>query len=140
MTVAGAMIGFVLLIGIFCLVLRMCRPRRQRRFLTFNCSVCLSEFEEGESLRLLPKCSHAFHIPCIDTWLRSHKNCPLCRAPIVAADANSRAVAVQAVVVGSSMNLNSGENSTVENLEPTTLITAPEEEREGEVSLGSGEW
>nr|XP_043632198.1 E3 ubiquitin-protein ligase RING1-like [Erigeron canadensis] len=48
-----------------------------------DCSVCLSEFEEDESLRLLPKCSHAFHVPCIDTWLRSHKNCPLCRAPII---------------------------------------------------------
>ncbi|XP_048334419.2 E3 ubiquitin-protein ligase RING1 [Ziziphus jujuba] len=48
-----------------------------------ECSVCLSEFEEDENLRLLPKCSHAFHLPCIDTWLRSHKNCPLCRAPIV---------------------------------------------------------
>lgn len=47
------------------------------------CSVCLGEFEQEESLRLLPKCSHAFHIPCIDTWLRSHKNCPLCRAPVV---------------------------------------------------------
>lgn len=47
-----------------------------------ECSVCLSEFQEEESLRLLPKCSHAFHIPCIDTWLRSHKNCPLCRAPV----------------------------------------------------------
>uniref|UniRef100_A0A803PDC5 RING-type E3 ubiquitin transferase n=1 Tax=Cannabis sativa TaxID=3483 RepID=A0A803PDC5_CANSA len=48
-----------------------------------DCSVCLSEFEEDETLRLLPKCSHAFHVSCIDTWLRSHKNCPLCRAPIV---------------------------------------------------------
>ncbi|KAB2035823.1 hypothetical protein ES319_D04G179300v1 [Gossypium barbadense] len=48
-----------------------------------ECSVCLNEFEEGETLRLLPKCSHAFHISCIDTWLRSHTNCPLCRAPIV---------------------------------------------------------
>ncbi|XP_041011686.1 E3 ubiquitin-protein ligase RING1-like [Juglans microcarpa x Juglans regia] len=48
-----------------------------------ECSVCLSEFEEDEALRLLPKCSHAFHIPCIDTWLRSHTNCPMCRAPIV---------------------------------------------------------
>lgn len=48
-----------------------------------ECSVCLNEFQEDESLRFLPKCSHAFHIPCIDTWLRSHKNCPLCRAPIV---------------------------------------------------------
>jgi hypothetical protein len=48
-----------------------------------DCSVCLGEFLEDELLRLLPKCSHAFHISCIDTWLRSHKNCPLCRAPIV---------------------------------------------------------
>lgn len=48
-----------------------------------ECSVCLSEFEEDETLRLLPKCSHAFHVPCIDTWLRSHTNCPMCRAPIV---------------------------------------------------------
>lgn len=48
-----------------------------------DCSVCLSEFEDDESLRLLPKCSHAFHAPCIDTWLKSHSNCPLCRANIV---------------------------------------------------------
>ena len=32
---------------------------------------------------LLPKCNHAFHISCIDTWLRSHTNCPLCRVGIV---------------------------------------------------------
>lgn len=48
-----------------------------------DCSVCLGEFYDGELVRLLPKCSHAFHLPCIDTWLRSHVNCPLCRAPIV---------------------------------------------------------
>ncbi|XAR62123.1 hypothetical protein NMG60_11016752 [Bertholletia excelsa] len=48
-----------------------------------ECSVCLNEFRDDETLRLLPKCNHAFHIPCIDTWLRSHTNCPLCRARIV---------------------------------------------------------
>jgi hypothetical protein len=48
-----------------------------------ECSVCLSEFQEDETLRLLPKCSHAFHVPCIDMWLRSHTNCPMCRALIV---------------------------------------------------------
>lgn len=47
-----------------------------------DCAVCLSEFEEGERVRMLPKCSHAFHLPCIDMWLRSHSNCPLCRANI----------------------------------------------------------
>ncbi|XP_059643422.1 E3 ubiquitin-protein ligase Os04g0590900-like [Cornus florida] len=53
-----------------------------------DCSVCLSEFQEDESLRLLPKCSHAFHVTCIDTWLKSHSNCPLCRANIVLANAS----------------------------------------------------
>lgn len=48
-----------------------------------ECSVCLSEFRQGEMLRLLPKCSHAFHIGCVDTWLRSHTTCPLCRALIL---------------------------------------------------------
>ncbi|XP_021282593.1 RING-H2 finger protein ATL52-like [Herrania umbratica] len=47
-----------------------------------DCSVCLSEFQEDENLRLLPKCNHAFHVPCIDAWLKSHSSCPLCRANI----------------------------------------------------------
>lgn len=45
-----------------------------------DCSICLSEFEEEESVRLLPKCNHAFHVPCVDRWLKYHSNCPLCRA------------------------------------------------------------
>ncbi|XVE65306.1 hypothetical protein DITRI_Ditri07aG0170300 [Diplodiscus trichospermus] len=53
-----------------------------------DCSVCLSEFQEDESLKLLPKCSHAFHVHCIDTWLRSHSNCPLCRANIISVGAS----------------------------------------------------
>jgi Ring finger domain len=48
-----------------------------------DCSVCLSEFTDGEDVRLLPKCTHAFHVQCIDTWLKSHSNCPLCRASII---------------------------------------------------------
>lgn len=78
-----------------------------------DCSVCLTEFEDDESLRLLPKCSHAFHVPCIDTWLRSHKNCPLCRSPIV----ND---AVNAHVSAGEMNLNalsSREDTPIENNE-----------------------
>ncbi|KAM0893665.1 hypothetical protein ACQ4PT_024951 [Festuca glaucescens] len=48
-----------------------------------DCSVCLGEFSDGELLRLLPKCGHAFHVPCIDTWLRAHVNCPLCRSDVI---------------------------------------------------------
>ncbi|KAG5033418.1 hypothetical protein JHK85_017400 [Glycine max] len=49
-----------------------------------DCSVCLIEFQENENLRLLPKCNHAFHLPCVDTWLKSHATCPLCRSSVTA--------------------------------------------------------
>ncbi|KAE8707875.1 Detected protein of unknown function [Hibiscus syriacus] len=60
-----------------------------------DCSVCLSEFMEDESLKLLPKCNHAFHVPCIDTWLKSHSSCPLCRANIASANQSAAVVTVQ---------------------------------------------
>ncbi|KAE9598914.1 putative transcription factor C2H2 family [Lupinus albus] len=47
-----------------------------------DCAVCLSEFEEGETGRVLPKCNHAFHTDCIDMWFHSHSTCPLCRAAV----------------------------------------------------------
>lgn len=46
-----------------------------------SCAVCLAEFRDGETLRLLPRCGHMFHRDCIDTWLRVQGNCPLRRAP-----------------------------------------------------------
>ena len=45
-----------------------------------ECAVCLSEFDDDETLRLLPRCAHAFHADCIDAWLASHVTCPVCRA------------------------------------------------------------
>lgn len=47
-----------------------------------ECAVCLSSFEEKEFIRVLPKCQHAFHLPCIDRWFESHASCPLCREKI----------------------------------------------------------
>lgn len=47
-----------------------------------DCAVCLNEFREDEKLRGLPNCGHAFHIDCIDVWLQSNSNCPLCRSTI----------------------------------------------------------
>ncbi|KAI4314488.1 hypothetical protein L6164_027391 [Bauhinia variegata] len=66
-----------------------------------DCSVCLSEFQEGESVRLLPKCSHAFHLPCIDTWLKSHSNCPLCRASIFTFSPSAPQVAIPVIELSS---------------------------------------
>ncbi|XP_037460374.1 E3 ubiquitin-protein ligase ATL41-like [Triticum dicoccoides] len=45
-----------------------------------ECVVCLQELEDGDVVRVLPACRHFFHGSCIDTWLRAHSSCPVCRA------------------------------------------------------------
>jgi E3 ubiquitin-protein ligase RNF38/44 len=47
-----------------------------------TCSVCLGEFQLGETVRLLPVCLHLYHAECIDPWLHAHSMCPLCRSDI----------------------------------------------------------
>ncbi|XP_009782185.1 putative RING-H2 finger protein ATL37 [Nicotiana tabacum] len=45
-----------------------------------ECAVCLNEFEDEDTLRLLPNCCHVFHPECIDAWLAFRTTCPVCRA------------------------------------------------------------
>ncbi|KAF7096687.1 hypothetical protein CFC21_098590 [Triticum aestivum] len=47
-----------------------------------ECAVCLTELEDGEEARFLPRCGHGFHTECVDMWLASHTSCPLCRATV----------------------------------------------------------
>ncbi|XWS29041.1 hypothetical protein CRYUN_Cryun25bG0122600 [Craigia yunnanensis] len=51
-----------------------------------ECVICLSAFEDNDVGRNLPKCGHGFHVECIDMWLQSHSNCPICRAPVLSND------------------------------------------------------
>lgn len=47
-----------------------------------QCMICLSEFEEGETLRRLP-CTHVFHQTCIDEWLLHRSTqCCLCKVDV----------------------------------------------------------
>ncbi|KAI3864628.1 hypothetical protein MKX03_009148 [Papaver bracteatum] len=48
-----------------------------------DCAICLSEYEIGDEIRVLPQCNHGFHVTCIDTWLGSHSSCPSCRQILV---------------------------------------------------------
>ncbi|KAI3444481.1 hypothetical protein Pfo_001146 [Paulownia fortunei] len=43
------------------------------------CSICLCEYRESETLRMLPDCRHCFHVMCVDAWLKLNASCPVCR-------------------------------------------------------------
>ncbi|KAG5035588.1 hypothetical protein AAZX31_04G164800 [Glycine max] len=44
-----------------------------------DCAVCLENFKVGDVCRLLPNCSHSFHVQCIDSWILQTPVCPICR-------------------------------------------------------------
>ncbi|XP_071706771.1 RING-H2 finger protein ATL80-like [Rutidosis leptorrhynchoides] len=48
-----------------------------------DCAICLSEYADGDEIRVLPQCGHGFHVGCIDLWLNSHSSCPSCRQMLV---------------------------------------------------------
>lgn len=43
-----------------------------------TCSICFEPFNDEDKCREL-KCSHLFHLDCVDTWLKEHITCPVCR-------------------------------------------------------------
>ncbi|KAJ0233498.1 RING-H2 finger protein ATL32 [Hirschfeldia incana] len=55
-----------------------------------ECSICLNELEDRETVRLLPVCNHLFHVDCIDAWLYSHSTCPVCRFNLAAKPVKTR--------------------------------------------------
>lgn len=59
--------------------------------LPVGCPICLTDFSEGDEIRILPACRHRFHVGCIDTWLLSHCSCPTCRNRLSEAPQGSEA-------------------------------------------------
>ncbi|BAF07542.1 RING-H2 finger protein ATL79 [Oryza sativa Japonica Group] len=48
-----------------------------------ECAICLAEFVDGDTVRVMPVCGHGFHARCIERWLAGGRrsSCPTCRAP-----------------------------------------------------------
>ena len=61
--------------------LLVCTYLRADGWLEATCPVCLSEMEDGETVRVLPVCMHYFHDACVGEWLQENNTCPLCRGP-----------------------------------------------------------
>jgi hypothetical protein len=46
-----------------------------------NCLICLENFAEQDSVKLLP-CFHRFHDSCVNNWLERSASCPICKFSI----------------------------------------------------------
>ncbi|TVU05478.1 hypothetical protein EJB05_48644, partial [Eragrostis curvula] len=101
-----------------------------------ECAVCLSEFDDDEALRLLPRCAHAFHADCIDAWLASHVTCPVCRAVLVpdAAEAPALPPVPAAVQVDApaAPRQPAPETATAATEQVAVVVVVPAEETEEE--------
>jgi len=45
-----------------------------------SCSICLDDYKDKETLRVLMGCRHVYHVDCIDAWLERSSSCPICRS------------------------------------------------------------
>jgi len=45
------------------------------------CSICLETYKKNDIMNIL-KCGHKYHDKCIDGWIETSHNCPLCRLSI----------------------------------------------------------
>eukprot|EP00347_Sterkiella_histriomuscorum_P006485 403352587 len=48
---------------------------------TVTCAVCIDDFKSGCIFKML-KCSHKYHSNCIDEWLKTKLQCPLCKKEV----------------------------------------------------------
>ena len=46
-----------------------------------SCSICLENYKKNDTINIL-KCDHKYHEKCIDKWMETSNNCPLCRLSI----------------------------------------------------------
>ena len=55
------------------------KAKKDDKYHTMECSICMEKFLEGDQIRELPGCGHIFHAECVTEWLKLQPSCPVCR-------------------------------------------------------------
>ncbi|KAL4471519.1 hypothetical protein ABPG74_008412 [Tetrahymena malaccensis] len=82
-----------------------------------QCIVCLENFNNDDNVRIL-KCQHYFHQTCVDEWLKTKKDCPVCRqSPLIIENSaeNASANADSNISIQNSFNIQSQTNPMIRN-------------------------
>ena len=53
-------------------------------FESTECTICLEIYANGDSVKVVPGCSHVFHDSCFNDWVEQKKwRCPNCNTEII---------------------------------------------------------
>ncbi|CAI2379262.1 unnamed protein product [Moneuplotes crassus] len=44
-----------------------------------ECAICLTKYEQDDTIKVMPVCFHTFHAECIRIWFDTNSTCPFCR-------------------------------------------------------------
>ncbi|KAF6778781.1 hypothetical protein AHF37_01516 [Paragonimus kellicotti] len=53
-----------------------------------TCSICFEDYQTSEKATRLP-CQHIYHTTCVNTWLKQHATCPVCRKDLNGQDTST---------------------------------------------------
>jgi hypothetical protein len=90
-----------------------------------TCSICIDDFEEGETLVLLPRCRHSFHRDCLHPWLTERQGCcPLCKTNVLEKDETGTLAAASQDEDGSSSSSSDNSDSTPAHRDEPSTVAA----------------
>lgn len=58
------------------------KTESSEKFKFASCTICLSDFEKGDSVKQVAVCKHTFHKECLEKWLERRFVCPNCNLEI----------------------------------------------------------
>lgn len=102
-----------------------------------SCSICIDDFEEGEKIRLLPRCGHAFHTDCILPWLTERQGCcPCCKAEVICPVISETEEANERNEENESENENDNTNDNTNQNQSTSTESGTRGQRTASTGLG----